>query len=128
VTRESSGLEYVKGSHRWNRRFKAVSPDYHPYLLASDLEDPPDIDGHREDYDLVNWDMEPGDVLMFHPLTLHGSPGNASATRRRRALATRWLGDDVVYAPVKARMPLPPGHGLSPGDKLGGRLFPKILG
>jgi hypothetical protein len=54
VTRESSGLEYVRGSHRWNRRFKAVSPDYHPALLASNLEDPPDIDAHRADYDLVN--------------------------------------------------------------------------
>ncbi|HKM99820.1 MAG TPA: phytanoyl-CoA dioxygenase family protein [Candidatus Binataceae bacterium] len=128
VTRASSGLEYVRGSHRWNRRFKAVSPDYHPDLLASDLEDPPDIDAHRTDYDLVNWDMEPGDVLMFHPLTLHGSAGNSSTTQRRRALATRWLGDDVVYAPAKARMPLPPQHGLAPGDRLRGRYFPRILG
>jgi ectoine hydroxylase-related dioxygenase (phytanoyl-CoA dioxygenase family) len=128
VTRESSGLEYVRGSHRWNRRFKAVSPDYHPALLATDLEDPPDVDAHREDYDLVNWDMEPGDVLMFHPLILHGSAGNSSTTRRRRALATRWLGDDVVYAPAKARMPLPKGHGLARGDKIGGRYFPQVLG
>ncbi len=128
VTRETSGLEYVRGSHRWNRRFKAVSPDYHPALLASDLEDPPDIDNHRADYDLVNWNMEPGDVLIFHPLTVHGSAGNSSATRRRRALATRWLGDDVVYAPAKARMPLPRGHGLARGDRMGGRYFPQILG
>ena len=128
VTRASSGLEYVRGSHRWKRRFKAVSPDYHPYLLASDLEDPPDINHHRDQYDLVNWDMEPGDVLMFHPLILHGSDGNSSATLRRRALSTRWLGDDVVYAPAKARMPLPPDHGLLPGDRLGGRFFPKVLG
>ncbi len=128
VTRESSGLEYVRGSHRWRRRFKAVSPDYHPALLASELEDPPDIDKHREDYDLVSWDMDPGDILIFHALVLHGSSGNTSTTQRRRALATRWAGDDVVYAPGMARMPLPPGHGLEPGDKLSGRLFPKILG
>jgi ectoine hydroxylase-related dioxygenase (phytanoyl-CoA dioxygenase family) len=88
VTRGSSGLEYVRGSHRWNRRFKAVSPDYHPALLASDLEDPPDIDAHRDDYDLVDWDMEPGDVLMFHPLILHGSAGNSSTTRCQRGTAS----------------------------------------
>jgi ectoine hydroxylase-related dioxygenase (phytanoyl-CoA dioxygenase family) len=128
VTRASRGLEYVRGSHRWNKRYKAVSPDYHPHLMASDLEDPPDIDAHRDRYDLVNWDMEPGDVLMFHPLILHGSSGNSSLTRRRRALATRWLGDDVVYAPAKHRMPLPPGHGLSNGSKLTGRYFPQVLG
>jgi ectoine hydroxylase-related dioxygenase (phytanoyl-CoA dioxygenase family) len=127
VTRESSGLEYVRGSHRWNRRFKAVSPDYHPAPLASNLEDPPDIDAHRADYDLVNWDMEPGDVLLFYPLTLHGSRGNSSP-RRRRAFATRWLGGDVIYAPVKTRMPLPKGHGLVRGDKLSGRFFPQVLG
>jgi ectoine hydroxylase-related dioxygenase (phytanoyl-CoA dioxygenase family) len=76
VTRGSSGLEYVRGSHRWNRCFKAVSPDYHPALLARNLEDPPDFDACRADYDLVNWDMEQGDVLIFHPLTLHGSRAN----------------------------------------------------
>ena len=128
VTRASSGLEYVRGSHRWNRRFKAITPDYNAYMLNSDLEDPPDIDAHREDYDLVNWDMEPGDVLIFHPLVVHGSRGNSSMTRRRRALATRWLGDDVVYAPRKATMPLPPQHGLHPGDRVGGPLFPEVRG
>ena len=118
----------MRGSHRWNRRFKAVTPDYNAFMLDSDLEDPPDIDAHRGDYDLVNWDMEPGDVLIFHPLVVHGSSGNSSMTRRRRALATRWLGDDVVYAPRKATMPLPPEHGLHPGDHVGGPLFPQVRG
>jgi ectoine hydroxylase-related dioxygenase (phytanoyl-CoA dioxygenase family) len=128
VTRESSGLEYVRGSHLWNKRFKAISPDYHPYLMASNLEDPPDINANRSEYDVVNWDMEPGDVLMFHPLTLHGSPGNSTTIHRRRALSTRWLGDDVVYAPQKHRMPLPPEHGLAAGDRMSGKLFPRVLG
>ena len=55
-------------------------------MVNPDLEDPPDIDGHRDDYDIVGWDMEPGDVLIFHPLVVHGSSGNASTTTRRRAL------------------------------------------
>lgn len=71
--------------------------------------------------------MEPGDVLIFHPLVVHGSAGNASTTRRRRALTTRWLGDDVVYAPRRATMPLPPEHGLRPGEHLHGPLFPLVL-
>ena len=32
---------------------------------------------------------EPGDVIAFHALTLHGASGNLSTTRRRRAFATR---------------------------------------
>lgn len=127
VTRASSGLEYVRGSHRWNQRFKAITPDYNPYMMASDLDDPPDIDAQRDAYDLVNWDMEPGDVLLFHPLVLHGSSGNTTTTRRRRAIATRWLGDDVVYAPRKATMPLPLERELQPGERLGGRNFPQVI-
>jgi ectoine hydroxylase-related dioxygenase (phytanoyl-CoA dioxygenase family) len=128
VTRETSGLEYVRGSHRWNKRFKAVTPDYNAFMLNPELDDVPDIDAHRDQYDLVNWDMEPGDVLLFHPLVVHGSSGNASMTRRRRALATRWLGDDVVYRDLRYTMPLPPGHGLRDGDRFGGACFPQVIG
>lgn len=127
VTRESSGLEYVKGSHRWGHRFKAITPDYNDYMVDPALEDVPDIDGARDDFDLIDWDMEPGDVLAFHPLIVHGSSGNTSRTTRRRAMASRWAGDDVVYAPRKHTMPLPPEHGLNAGDRLSGKLFPTVV-
>jgi ectoine hydroxylase-related dioxygenase (phytanoyl-CoA dioxygenase family) len=127
VTRQSSGLEYVRGSHRWEKRFKAITPDYNAFMMNPALEDVPDIDAHRTDYDLVNWDMEPGDVLLFHPLVVHGSGANASLTRRRRALATRWFGDDVVYRKLPHTMPLPAGHGLADGEPFHGRFFPRLL-
>jgi ectoine hydroxylase-related dioxygenase (phytanoyl-CoA dioxygenase family) len=126
VTRESSGLEYVRGSHRWPNRFKAVTPDYNAFMIDPDLEDPPDIDAARASYDLVAWAMEPGDVLIFHPLVVHGSGGNAHGARRRRALATRWFGDDVRYDPRPATMPLPPGHGLEAGAAFTGPMFPRV--
>jgi ectoine hydroxylase-related dioxygenase (phytanoyl-CoA dioxygenase family) len=87
----------------------------------------PDIDANRATFDIVSWDMAPGDVLVFDPLVVHGSPGNASATTRRRALASRWAGDDVTYLPQPHTMPLPEGHGLSPGARLGGSMFPEVL-
>lgn len=127
VSRQSSGLEYVKGSHRWPNRFKAITPDYNDYMLDPELEDLPDIDADREAFDLVDWDMEPGDVLAFHPLIVHGSAGNSSTTTRRRALASRWVGDDVVFAPRRHTMPLPREHGLEPGQRLGGPIFPTIV-
>ena len=70
--------------------------------------------------------MEPGDALLFHPLLLHGSRGNASRLARRRALALRWAGEDVRYAPRPSAMPLLWEHGLKPGDPLGGPLFPLV--
>jgi ectoine hydroxylase-related dioxygenase (phytanoyl-CoA dioxygenase family) len=127
VTREASGLEFVRGSHRWPQRFKAVTPNRDPYMLDSDLEDPPDIDGHRADYDLVSFEMEAGDVLLFDAYVVHGSSGNHTTDRPRRAFSTRWAGDDVRYAPRRATMPLLWKHGLESGDPLGGPLFPCVL-
>jgi ectoine hydroxylase-related dioxygenase (phytanoyl-CoA dioxygenase family) len=126
VTRESSGLEYVRGSHRWPNRFKAITPDHNAFMVDPDLEDPPDVDADRAAYDLVSWAMDPGDVLIFHPLVVHGSSGNRYGARRRRALATRWLGDDVCYDPRPATMPLPPDHGLVAGDVFAGPMFPRL--
>jgi ectoine hydroxylase-related dioxygenase (phytanoyl-CoA dioxygenase family) len=127
VTRASSGLEFVRGSHRWSNRFKAITNDHNDYMIDPELDDVPDIDANRADYDIAGWDMAPGDVLAFHPLVVHGSAGNASPTTRRRAVASRWAGPDVVYRPRSHTAPLPSGHGLAPGDPLGGPMFPTVL-
>ena len=127
VTRESSGLMYVRGSHRWPQRFKAISPDYVAAIIDESMEDIPDINAAPEQYELLDWQMEPGDILMFHPLTLHGSHGNMHRSRRRRALALRWTGDDVVYAPSRKRMPIHYRHESQPGGGLRGAAFPRIL-
>ena len=127
VTRESSGLMYVRGSHQWPQRFKAISPDYVAAIIDDKMDDVPDINAAPEKYELLDWDMEPGDILMFHPLTLHGSYGNRHRTRRRRALALRWTGDDVVWAPSSKRMPVHYRHDSRLGRPLGGAAFPRIL-
>ena len=127
VTRESSGLQYVKGSHKWSNRFRAVSPDMNATTLNSDLELVPDINANLDKYDVVDWEMEPGDVLMFHPLTLHGSSGNKTRKQKRRALALRWTGEDVKYAPKAATMPVAYEHTSIEGEGLSGGAFPIIL-
>jgi len=127
VDRASSGLEFVRGSHRWPNRFKAVTPNYDPYMMDSDFEDAPDIDAHRGDYDLFCPEMEPGDVLLFNAHVVHGSSSNYSTDRPRRALASRWCDDSIVFEARHATMPLLWDHGLSNGDRIGGTLFPQIL-
>jgi Phytanoyl-CoA dioxygenase (PhyH) len=126
VDKRSSGLYFVRGSHKWAQRYKAISPGYVAAIVDPRLDDVPDINASPGKYDLVRWDMEPTDILMFHPLTLHGSYGNTT-TRRRRALALRWAGDDVVYAPHPMRLPIYYQHDAKPGGPLRGGAFPRIL-
>lgn len=129
VARDSAP-EFVAGSHRWGRWF---APRYFKdgttyYAPAADgLAPTPDIDAHRADYRILGWAVEPGDGLLFHGLTLHGAPGNASAVHRRRAYATRWLGDDAHYAERPGEISPPiDGHGLAPGDAMACAMFPVI--
>ncbi len=126
VTRESSGLEFVRGSHRWSERYKAITPGHDPYMMDTDLPPSPNFAERRDENDVVGWDMEPGDVLLFGPVVCHGSAGNASNATDRRALAFRYCGPDVRYAPRHATMPLLWDHGLEAGDSLSGPLFPQV--
>ena len=126
VSRASSGLEFVRGSHRWSTRYKAVAPKRDGYLADTDLPEAPDYSRLRDDYDVIGWDMNPGDVIIFGPTVMHGSAGNASNLHDRRAVAFRYAGRDVRYAPRHATMPLLWEHGLEPGDALTGSLFPRV--
>jgi ectoine hydroxylase-related dioxygenase (phytanoyl-CoA dioxygenase family) len=128
VTKDTC-LELVRGSHRWGRWFQPELTRTGRDLYAADTpyERMPDIEVDRAAYDIVAFDMEPGDCIVFHGLTVHGAPGNSHLERRRRALSVIWLGDDAVFAarpgPVR---PLFEGHGLAPGDPLDCDYFPRV--
>ena len=83
VRRESSGLEFVRGSHLWNRTYKAITPMYNEQMMNPEHEEVPDIELNREKYDLLSWEIEPGDMLIFHPKTLHASGGNYHLSQQR---------------------------------------------
>lgn len=123
VTRESGAVEFVKGSHRWNRWFEPKS--FHPnrQYAAGDYEPMPDISGRRGEYDIVHFDTKPGDVVAFHLSIVHYAAGNHTGGRRR-AISLRYAGDDATYAVRKRGPKLPRDPGLKHGDPLGGELFP----
>jgi ectoine hydroxylase-related dioxygenase (phytanoyl-CoA dioxygenase family) len=89
-------LEFVAGSHggtwympRSFQRNTAMVFD------EGTLEDVPDIEGDRDAFSILGWEMAPGDAVAFNMLTLHASGG---AEGRRRAFSIRMVGDDVTYA------------------------------
>ena len=133
VTKQTSGLEYIKGSHRWPSRYRpevwgnGTETWRKLGLLDSQEESIPDIEAQRENYEFLSWDVEPGDCLVHHSLAIHGSSGNGSATQRRRALATRWIGDDAVYAPAPGSFNLLLDASLTPGQPFAGEKFPLVV-
>jgi len=124
VTKASSGLEYVAGSHLWGKRFK---PGPVPPIPGFDGDEDvtPDIEAERDMHEFLNWDMEPGDCLVHHGLTMHGAGGNTTIAVRRRAHATRWLGDDATYRAGGGHEPLKV-DGLQTGDAFPADRFPPV--
>lgn len=109
ATRATGAVGYVRGSHRWNRMFK-------PNLFVSAMEIPgtegeavPDVAGRPRDYDVVYFDLGPGDVTFHDARTIHGADGNSSTRTRRRAISVRYCGDDARYF-MRAGAPQKPHH------------------
>jgi ectoine hydroxylase-related dioxygenase (phytanoyl-CoA dioxygenase family) len=121
--------EFVAGSHRWGKLFTPRKfLDHRPYEGSFQAFEPvPDIDSTRGDYEILSWDLEPGDAIAFHMKTVHGAPGTAKHPFRRRAVSTRWLGDDAVFAtrPFETSPPFP-GLRLQPGEPMDHELFPIV--
>jgi ectoine hydroxylase-related dioxygenase (phytanoyl-CoA dioxygenase family) len=107
----SSGLEFVRGSHRWNKWFKPVLPggvegELAEWIGKSDEEEIPDFNVQRDGYEFSSFETKAGDALIFNTAIVHTSHGNQSPTQRRLALSTRWLGDDACWDPRPGTDPI----------------------
>jgi ectoine hydroxylase-related dioxygenase (phytanoyl-CoA dioxygenase family) len=100
VTVEGSGVEYVAGSHKWGKFYRAVTPDKDAKFSNAELEECPDFSQFKGDpgYRFLSWECDAGDVICHHPLAVHGASGNASSTRRA-AISVRYAGSDARWDP-----------------------------
>ncbi|ABM33530.1 phytanoyl-CoA dioxygenase family protein [Paracidovorax citrulli] len=127
----ASTLEFVAGSHRgpWlmPRSFMDHQAKWFP---EGSLQDLPDVEARRAAFDILGWDIEPGDVVCFHMLTLHAA-GGFEGPGRRRVFSVRFLGDDVRHAP-RAWTTSPEFPGLAgelpAGAPMAHPLFPLLAG
>lgn len=127
VTEEIGAMQYVRGSHRSHTVFK-------PNVFVSQTELPgsegvrlPDIEGNPDLYDIVSFDVEPGDIIVHHYRTIHGAGGNRSRYQVRRALSVRYCGDDIrgVERPwVPSRPDI--NTNVKPGEAISGPDFPVV--
>ena len=92
-------LEFVRGSHQgtlYNGSAFAADDDTAPLYKQSRLPRLPDIERRRSEFDILSWDNEPGDVLVFHLGMLHGGAGTQPGIRRR-TVSLRFLGPNVAF-------------------------------
>lgn len=126
---EEATLRFISGSHRWGRLVRPVrwADDSTFYQAADDdFIDAPDPDAEPDRYEVREWTLAPGDVVLFHFRTVHGARGNTTR-RQRRVLSLRWLGDDTRYIERPGRTSPPfPGHGMETGQRLRPDWFPVI--
>ena len=137
ATLESGVVVYWKGSHKLGKMyaptpFGKIKGQAEMYAKMG-LEPSPDISMDDTDKEFLHWEVEPGDVIIHHPLTFHYAPGNQSPTGRRRGLALRYLGDDAVFdgrpgtfmesQKIKDLLPF---FKFEDGDKMEGELFPRV--
>jgi ectoine hydroxylase-related dioxygenase (phytanoyl-CoA dioxygenase family) len=112
-------LQYISGSHRWGLLPKPV--------IAGDLEG---IRKHLDEEQLAAFDkpmyapVKAGEAVFHHPLTLHGSGANTSASPRR-AFVINVIEDGVIS---DSDEPLLEGVPAIPkGEKISGQFFPLLI-
>jgi ectoine hydroxylase-related dioxygenase (phytanoyl-CoA dioxygenase family) len=136
VTADSGAIHYLRGSHRWGAiynpvGFKDVAAITDTYVNAPYV-DIPDFEAQYDSYDWLVAEAEPGDLLLHHPMTVHGSRGNTTSGYRR-AVTTFYVGGSTTWDPHVANMfnnKSLTGHvtapDLVPGGPVECEMFPKV--
>jgi len=122
-------LEFVAGSHKWGKYYRPQRFDGTALNENDGLEELPDIDGHRDDYDILGWALEPGDAVAFDYRTVHGAPANNSPSAQRRAFSLRLVGDDATFVRRDGITTSPPFENvaLKHGGPLDAPEFPVLI-
>ncbi len=135
---KKSALEFVRGSHLWDKKYRqtnfgALTGDARDQVVFEDrdTEPFPDVENNRATYDILSWDMEPGDCVAFNARVIHGGSGNLAEGCDLKVFNTQWLGDDVR---VRFRPEgMDPDHsgimrsnGMADGDRIGSTLYPQV--
>jgi hypothetical protein len=126
VRRGGGCMGYVPGSHRWGKT-------YNPNVFVSEMPSPgsasdnmPSIDSDPEKYNVRYIEADPGDVVIHHFQTIHGSEGNTTG-RMRRAFSLRYCDADIRYR-IRPGAPFQPMHRQDSvdGDPLDNDIHPIV--
>ncbi|MEM7073457.1 MAG: phytanoyl-CoA dioxygenase family protein [Pseudomonadota bacterium] len=135
VSRDS-GIAFVRGSHLWDKLFMRVRfADGHasagPQEVAGQTYHmPPDVEADPDEYDLLQWDMDPGDCIFFDMRTLHGGLSSVTPSETVRRFTLRMTAPDgrIRYRGdwAKEERALFEAEGYREGDAIAGDFFPEL--
>jgi ectoine hydroxylase-related dioxygenase (phytanoyl-CoA dioxygenase family) len=131
MTPETGALRFVGGSHLGPAYMQYV-PKARKETVAAQSEaivgeKMPDIEGHEDQFNILTFSTEPGDVILFSPKAIHATYGSTSA-HPKRSFSVRYLGDDIRWKPKpfgvfhRWMKELP----LKPGDEMDNPRFPLV--
>lgn len=135
-------LEIVRGSHRGTQYDGAsyMDPADPTRPLWGDGSFPrlPDVEAERKQdptsWDVLSWDLEPGDALVFHSGSLHGGAPVTPNCPTRHTLVLRFFGDELYYRPLPTAKPDYPidlrefdDRSMTPGAPFRPAYYPQLL-
>ena len=107
VARQTA-IEVVRASHLWNAFYvtgnldaykaEAVNAEANAYYFDHSPEpyaQTPDIEAHRDSFDIIGYQLEPGDVVVFNFHLLHHAGAAQNSPTKRRVLSIV-CGDDSI--------------------------------
>ena len=127
VTEATGSVRFAAGSHAWGKMFRPVKIGQGDFVAETEqfLETAPDIDGDPERYPTICFDLDPGDVAVFHGATLHAANGNPLPTPRR-AVSLRFCGDDITWYPGRHSPTFYDAPHLVEGGPIDAEIFPRL--
>jgi ectoine hydroxylase-related dioxygenase (phytanoyl-CoA dioxygenase family) len=136
VTAQSGAVRYLRGSHRGPtyraRSFDAGNAVAARYDNAEYFDVLPDFEAVYDQHEWLVGEVEPGDVILHHPGTVHGTLPATEAVPRRAITnvyadeLVRWAphpGDGFQNEALMGHQPMPE---LAPGDRLDCDLFRRV--
>ena len=120
-------LSFAKGSHAERKLLMPKGFKSNNSLESDNVFLPFDESEIDRNYEVINWDMKKGDVLVFSFYTIHSAP-SCVLDHDRKALSLRLVGDDTTFD-ERVKNPAPPftqmGYKGSHGDPIRESWFPK---
>ena len=114
-------VQMLRGSHRWNIVYN-IGSEADPTIRQEERReynnqnpgDPhlplvPDVERYRDSFDILRFDVEPGDALVFQGNMVHAAGGMDVWDTPRRTFVTMWGGPELRYHEPAGKAFPPPG-------------------